>query len=96
MLDKKNSTWNNKVYRNCKLDGTINGYCPIHDPDRIERDAATESAKELIHEKAEILKMEDVIVGKTLRLLDPDKFKEILEKSKEAVEIARELRYLHR
>lgn len=79
ILDKKGSTWDRKVYRNCQLNAvTENGYCRAHDPENIAIACARESQREIIEDLREACRKEEAAVGLFMRLHRNQEFESII------------------
>ena len=95
MRDKA-STWNNTVFRNCKIDATESGYCAIHDPENIAKAEARESVNESVKGMREINRIEESAVGVFMRMNKPEEFAEIIETMRKAQAVADAIRIQRR
>lgn len=91
--DKKASTWNHEVFRNCQVKAGASGYCARHDPANIADAEAAESQREIITELREAKRKEEAAVGLFMRLRRPDEFDALLAALREAETVATEMRY---
>jgi collagenase-like PrtC family protease len=91
--DKKASTWNNKVFRNCQVKAGASGYCARHDPENIAEAEAAESQREIIAEMREVKRKEEAVMGLFMRLRRPEEFAALLADLREAETVATEMRY---
>jgi hypothetical protein len=93
MKDKKASTWDHEVFRNCQVKAGASGYCARHDPANIADAEAAESQREIIAELREVKRKEDAVVGLFMRLRRPEEFAALLTDLREAEAVSTEMRY---
>jgi len=79
LIDKKKSTYNKKVYRNCKMKAVNDGYCNVHNPEIVRTAHEQSCMNDLMNDLRQIEQVEETAVGRYLRLTDARGFDRILK-----------------
>lgn len=90
--DKKASSWNNDVFRNCLGKPDASGYCTRHNPENIIDAEAAASQREIIRELRDACRKEEAAVGLFMRLRRPDEFVALLADLRESEKVVGQMR----
>lgn len=89
--DKKQSTWNNDVYRTCRRQEFADGFCSIHHPDTIERESLRRAQEELQEDVRALQRREEAAVGRFMRVNNSSEFFQTLLHLKTVQALAKDI-----
>lgn len=90
--DNEKSTFNNAVFRSCKLKAKRDGYCELHHPENIAYAIESQARNELIDELRAAEKREEALVGSLMRMRRKEEFDAILAEIRDAQSLMEQLR----